>query len=122
MRNEIERLAKSYPSASRGETISFKYGAAEEISQRMREASAEMTAKLKVSRDFGNPKAGTAIMVIDRAKQAVQDKVEEVCGKRHHRGGSGPSSYGAYQAGKAAGRGVSLGGGARLGAAPKQIR
>lgn len=126
MHNEINRLADRWtaenPGRGRGATISFKLGAAGEIANRMRAEKDRAQADLKAAASMGSTAAGGAIMVIDRARVAVDAKVKAACGgSKASWGGSGPSDYSAYNDGAQAGRGVSTGSRGRLGGAPKQI-
>jgi hypothetical protein len=122
LRNEIERLASRYDAGSRGATISFKLGAAVEISERVVKAHKESMDKLGVAKQLGSAPAGSALMVINRGELAVEEAVAKVTKGGHARYSSGPSNIAAFHAGKAAGGTVNLGGKApRLGSAPKQI-
>lgn len=126
MTNEINRLSDLWNSqqagANRGATLSFKLGAAIEISERMREEQSKATAMLKQSADLGLAKSAGALMVIKRGEDAVQAAVDIATGgRRGGWSGSGPSNGGAFHAGRAAGRGVNLGNRGRLGKAPKMI-
>jgi hypothetical protein len=123
MQNEINRLANDWNAtrddASRAATLSFKLGAAQEIAARMVAEKVSASQALKESADLGLTKATGALTVINRAEEKVDAAVNAASSGTW--GCSGPSNYGAYASGKAAGRSVNLGNGGRLGAPAKQI-
>jgi hypothetical protein len=114
MRNEVNRLADAWtdanPGMGRGATIAFKYGAAIEIGERMKQEATAATDALKAAVDLGHAQAPGALMVINRAKAAVSAAVRaSVGGRRATWQGSGASNREAFERGREAGAGVRLG-------------
>jgi hypothetical protein len=124
---EIERLALA---AARGKGRSwgrnFRLGAVHEIGQRLREAqrSAVQSAREQAFADGGE----TALVRIDRALVHAGEIAETVDRYGRERlklrsggGFQGAGSYG-YGEGRAAGRGVSIGGGRAVGTGPRALK
>lgn len=115
MRNEIARLADGFDSGgSRAATLSFKLGAASEISGRM--LAEKEAAMVKPE----SAPTTAALLVINRAEGKVEAAVDKVCSGRHY-GTSGPSNVDAFRSGRQAGSTVAVGARGHLGAPPKQI-
>jgi len=130
MKNEIDRLSLAWKDSvdgryGRSGIFSFKLGAAVEICARMREAKKEQETTLVAAASLAVSSREAPVMalaVLNRAEANVTAYVDKVSSGKVHKQ-SGPSSYGAYQAGKQAGSTVSIGGNNKsLGSSAKQIR